>query len=120
MCAPNDQLSRIDAGLWQQLLQHAEVQSLWEVTQPFLAMVRQRQPEQFSPWLTNCLTSTIPELRNFARGLQRDAATVMAALAVPWSNGPVEGHIHQAKLIKRSMYGRANFDLLRQRVLYVK
>lgn len=120
ICAPNDQPSRIDAGLWQQLLQHAEVQSLWEMTQPFLAMVRQRQPAQFSPWLTNCLTSTIPELRNFARGLQRDAAAVMAALAVPWSNGPVEGHIHRVKLIKRSMYGRANFDLLRQRVLYVK
>jgi len=36
----------------------------------------------------------------------------------PWSNGPVEGQVNRLKLIKRSMYGRAKFDLLRQRVLY--
>ena len=41
-----------------------------------------------------------------------------AAVAEPWSNGPVEGHIDRLKLIKRSMYGRAGFDLLRQRVLH--
>jgi hypothetical protein len=35
----------------------------------------------------------------------------------PWSNGQVEGHVHRLKLIKRSMYGRANFDLLRSRVV---
>ncbi|MHB1838977.1 MAG: transposase [Acidobacteriaceae bacterium] len=36
----------------------------------------------------------------------------------PWSNGPVEGQIHRLKLIKRFMYGRANFDLLRLRVIH--
>jgi transposase len=34
-----------------------------------------------------------------------------------WSNGPVEGHVHRLKLIKRQMYGRASFNLLRARVL---
>jgi transposase len=34
-----------------------------------------------------------------------------------WSNGPGKGHVHRLKLIKRSMYGRAKFDLLRLRVL---
>ena len=46
------------------------------------------------------------ELRNFADVLQRDAAAVKAALTLPWSNGPVEGHINRLKLIKRSGYGR--------------
>ena len=32
--------------------------------------------------------------------------------------GPVEGQVNRLKLIKRSMYGRAKFDLLRQRVLH--
>ncbi len=40
-----------------------------------------------------------------------------AAVAEPWSNGPVEGQINRIKLIKRQMFGRAKFDLLRQRVL---
>jgi transposase len=56
-------------------------------------------------------------LRNFARGLRRDYGAVLGALQEPWSNGPVEAHVHRLKLIKRGMYGRANFDLLRQRVL---
>ena len=57
-------------------------------------------------------------LASFARRLQRDQDAVVAALQTPWSNGMVEGHIHQRKLIKRQMYGRAGFDLLRLRVLH--
>ena len=40
------------------------------------------------------------------------------AVAEPWSNGPVEGQINRLKLIKRQIFGRAGFDLLRQRVLH--
>jgi transposase len=50
--------------------------------------------------------------------LQRDYAAVKAALMLPWSNGPVEGHINRLKLIKRSGYGRMQLDLLWQRMLY--
>jgi transposase len=60
---------------------------------------------------------TVPELQSFAAGLRRDKAAVMAALSLPYSNGQVEGQVNRIKLIKRTMYGRANFDLLRQRVL---
>jgi transposase len=57
-------------------------------------------------------------LRGFASSLLRDQHAVEAALTLPWSNGPVEGHVHRLKLIKRQMYGRASFDLLRPRVLH--
>ena len=60
----------------------------------------------------------LAELRAFARHLRRDYDAVRAGLSLPWSNGQVEGQIHRLKLIKRQMYGRANFDLLRKRVLY--
>jgi len=56
-------------------------------------------------------------LGSFAKHLCQDEAAVMAALQYRWSNGPVEGHVHRLKLIKRSMYGRAKFDLLRLRVV---
>jgi transposase len=49
--------------------------------------------------------------------LKRDYEAVKAALSVPWSNGQVEGQINRLKFIKRQMYGRAHFDLLRLRVL---
>jgi transposase len=50
--------------------------------------------------------------------LMRDQNAVKAALSLPWSNGPVEGQAHRLKLIKRQMYGRASFDLLRLLVLH--
>ncbi len=68
-------------------------------------------------WLERARGSASPEFRNFAAGLARDYVAIHAALTFPWSTGPVEGHINRLKLIKRSVYGRANCDLLRQRVL---
>nr|WP_282572105.1 transposase [Roseomonas acroporae] len=56
-------------------------------------------------------------LVSFARGIGRDIAAVVAAMTTPWSTSPVEGHINRLKTIKRSMYGRAGFGLLRSRVL---
>ena len=57
-------------------------------------------------------------MRSFAAGIRRDYAAVEAALTLEWNNGMVEGHITRLKLVKRSMYGRAGFALLRQRVLH--
>jgi transposase len=56
-------------------------------------------------------------LDRFAKGLGKDLDAVSAALELPWSTSPVEGQISRLKTIKRTMYGRAGFDLLRSRVL---
>ena len=63
------------------------------------------------------LASPVSTIRVFARSLQRDFDAVRAALTLPWSNGPVEGHVNRIKFLKRQMFGRANFDLLRLRIL---
>jgi transposase len=63
--------------------------------------------------LLNKLTMPVVEVRRFAVGLRQEYAAVAAALEHPWSNGPVEGHGNRLKTIKRQMYGRANFDLLK-------
>jgi transposase len=61
--------------------------------------------------------SGIIELSHFATSIEQDRAEVIAALSYAWSSGPVEGHVNRLKMVKRQMFGRANFDLLRQRVL---
>ena len=63
--------------------------------------------------------NALPALRSFAAGIQRDYDAVKAAASLGWSNGPVEGQVNRLKFIKRQMFGRANFDLLRRRVLYI-
>ncbi|OHV38527.1 transposase [Parafrankia soli] len=62
------------------------------------------------------ITEHLP-LHRYANGLERDLAAVSAGLTQPWSSGPVEGHVNRIKMLKRQMYGRAHFDLLRKRVL---
>jgi len=78
-------------------------------------MMRERDPSPWSLWQKAARKSP---LHHFVVQLQRDEAAVRAALTLPWSTGPVEGHINRLKLIKRQMYGRAKLDLLRIRVLH--
>ena len=65
----------------------------------------------------NALSCGVKDFETFAMGFKREHSAVEAALTLPYSNGQTEGQINRLKLIKRSMYGRASFDLLRQRVL---
>ena len=90
---------------------------LYRLTVQFTEMLRKRQPEQLRPWLDVARASDLRELKSLAEGIERDYAAVEAALRLPYSTGPVEGNINRLKLIKRSGYGRASFDLLRLRVL---
>ena len=69
------------------------------------------------PWLQEAETSAIAEVEEFAFGIRRDEVAVQAALVHAWSQGQVEGQINRLKLVKRGMFGRAGFDLLRQRYL---
>ena len=57
-------------------------------------------------------------LARFATNLGRDKGAVQAALDLPWTTSPVEGQVNRIKTIKRAMYGRAGFDLLRARILH--
>jgi hypothetical protein len=68
-------------------------------------------------WLAEARVCGIGAVETFAAGLERDGAAVRAALTEPWSSGQAEDQINRLKLLKRQSYGRASFDLLRQRVL---
>lgn len=88
-----------------------------ELARGFRKMVSERRSEELDAWLDAAESSEVAEIENFARALRRDYEAVAAALEYEWSSGQVEGQINRLKLIKRQMYGRASFDLLRQRVL---
>jgi len=119
LCKPVVELSAREAAYVTALLRLsppiAEAQRL--VT-TFRAVLSERDEERLAPFVDECEQSGISEVVGFARGLRRDYAAVQAAVRVHWSQGPMEGHIPRLKLLKRQMYGRAKFDLLRQRVLF--
>jgi transposase len=84
----------------------------------FIAMLHARDVGALAGWLERAQASAIREFTSFARGIRRDQAAVEAALTVEWNSGQVEGQVNRLKLLKRQSYGRAGFDLLRQRVLH--
>jgi transposase len=94
-----------------------DLAALQPLVQQFQRLVKERDAAAFITWRERAMRSTLPDLRSFVVGLDRDAKAVEAALTEPWSNGPVEGQVNRLKAIKRQMYGRANFELLRARVL---
>ena len=95
--------------------QQAEVAEAVDLAEDFATLVRQRQPAQLDPWLQRATTSTLEAVQRFAKGLYEDYQAVKAGVTLPWSNGPVEGHINRLKMLKRQMFGRAHLDLLSRR-----
>ena len=68
-------------------------------------------------WITSVREADLPFLHSFTRGLDLDIQAVTAALTLPFHNGRTEGVNTKTKMIKRQMYGRAGFTLLRHRIL---
>ena len=68
-------------------------------------------------WITAARASGVEELARFAAGLLPDFPAIEAGFTLPWSQGQTEGQTNRLKMIKRMLYGRASFDLLRQMVL---
>ena len=95
----------------------ADISTAYTLAQDFVRMVRERTADALADWIERATKSCVAELTSFANGLQRDLAAVTAGLSLSWSNGQVEGQINRLKMIKRTMYGRASFELLRHRVL---
>jgi transposase len=116
---PFDDLSKQEQGELLAMLQtSAMAEILYQLVQEFFRLVRARQGTQLDSWLASVEASGISELQRFANGLERDKAAVLAGLTLVHSNGQVEGQVTRIKLIKRMMFGRAGFALLRQRVLH--
>jgi transposase len=95
--------------------QQADLAEAIDLAQEFTHLVRQRQPERLDPWLQRATTSAVDAVRRFATGLYEDYEAVKAGVTLPWSSGPVEGHINRLKMLKRHMFGRARLDLLSRR-----
>jgi len=110
--------AQADQALLEQIqAQHRELAKAMARSQDFAELVRQHQPEKRDGWLERAAHSALKAFERFAAGVREDYEAVKAGVTLPWSTGPVEGHINRLKMLKRQMFGRANIDLLRRRVL---
>ena len=80
-------------------------------------MLRWRNADKLCTWIEAASASHFRFLAQFASTLRRDLKSVELSITTPRSNGPIEGQINRLKAIKRQIYGRAGFQLLKARVL---
>jgi transposase len=83
----------------------------------FYLMFKRRDNSLLDTWLEQVNISTLPEFKEVAARMESDFSAVREAVSSSWSNGVVEGHVNRLKMLKRQMYGRAGFELLRRRVI---
>ncbi|MFC7555562.1 transposase [Pseudoroseomonas wenyumeiae] len=96
------------------LLEVPALQTIVAVAKRLARLLRRKGDDRLEEALDKAAASP---LASFVTELRKDIAAVRAALDLPWTTNPVEGQINRLKMIKRTMYGRAGFDLLRARVL---
>ncbi len=94
-----------------------EMTDLARLVAEFAAILTERRGNELDAWMKQVREAGLTELGPFLRGLDQDHDAAITGLTVPFSNGPIEGVNTKIKLIKRQMYGRASFELLRHRIL---
>jgi transposase len=120
---PPERVSDAESWPLRHLEQDGEAALVITLVQRFAALLldagsaAKRASGNLERWLADARSSGVRALETFAQGLTQDAEAVRPAFTSPWSNGQTEGQVTKLKLLKRSMYGRANFDLLRRRLL---
>jgi transposase len=114
-----DRLDADDAQQLKEILARVPaLASTVEHVRAFAELMNNLRGHQLKDWITRVQQDQIPALQAFATGLLKDLDAVVAGLTLRYSSGAVEGHNNKIKMLKRQMFGRANFDLLRKRVLH--
>jgi transposase len=88
-----------------------------EHVREFADLMNKQRGDRLTDWIHRVQADPLPALHSLVTGLRRDLDAVVAGLSMPWNSGPVEGNVNRIKMIKRQMYGRASFPLLRKRIL---
>ncbi|RKH46872.1 transposase [Corallococcus llansteffanensis] len=121
------ELTTTETATLARIKQDEEAARVIALTQRFCELVRSRSVSQgakptrpcrpFEAWLGEARACGVRAVETFAEGLEQDGDAIRAALTSRWSNAQAEGQLTKFKLLKRQMYGRAGFDLLRRRML---
>lgn len=94
-----------------------ELASAAELTGSSAEMLTTLSGTRLPEWITEASDAGLPGINSFAAGLMSDFDAVTAGLTTDWNSGPVEGAVNRIKMLKRQMFGRAGFGMLRKRVL---
>jgi transposase len=101
----------------EQLLKLEPIKHGLDLVQGFRKLLAAQKEGGLDEWIKQAEAATGNPFKGFINGIRRDYDAVKKAFTSPWSNGQTEGQVNKIKYIKRQMFGRAKFDLLKARVL---
>jgi transposase len=93
------------------------IKNVRNVVLNFKRLMKDKEGDKLVEWCGNIINDKEENIKGFAKGVLQDFQAVYQGFVSNWSNGPVEGQVNRLKNIKRQMYGRAGFELLRRRVV---
>ncbi|MDO6354565.1 transposase [Caloramator sp. CAR-1] len=96
----------------------SDLSRLYNLIQNFKIIIEKREVDKFINWLKEAEESEFKELSVFVKGIYNDYEATLNILKTDFSNALLEGDVNRLKTIKRQMFGRAGFELLRKKVLY--
>ena len=93
------------------------ITELYAAIKEFYEILYSRRDERLETWLEKIENFNIPELQTYVNGIRIDINAVKNGIKLKYNNGLAEGSVNKIKVIKRIMYGRNSFDLLKAKVL---
>jgi transposase len=116
LCQKEDEWEQDQKLLLNKLLEKSDLlRQARNLCLEFKTMMEQKKGAELENWCQKA--SQLNSFKGFVRGIRQDFQAVKQALSSAWSNGQTEGQVNRLKNLKRQMYGKANFQLLRLRVL---
>ena len=108
----------LNKGIYSAVLdQYPELKQLLKLVKEFKVLLFNGDPYKLDYWIKSVENTAISELKSFAQGIHRDLQAVKNSIIYPYSNGLAEGTVNKIKVIKRTMYGRCGFQMLRRKIL---
>jgi len=97
---------------------HPDLVDIYQISRKFKELLFGQNADKLDEWINQTSSLNIPELNSFINGISRDIDAVRNAIIYKYSNGLAEGTVNKIKVIKRIMYGRCGFEMLKRKVLY--
>ena len=110
-----ENIAALTAGQYEQALKtYPLLGALYSLVKEFHAAIFSKKPEKVDTWIESAKKHDVPELQSFVEGVSKDLAAIKNGIIYPYNNGLV----NKIKVIKRIMYGRNSFELLKAKVLF--
>ena len=115
---PIDKVKKISQEQLDRVIErYPQIGEIYDIVGAFKNMLFSKNPDELEKWMEDAEALDIPLINRFVNGIRRDLSAVKKAIELDYNNGLAEGSVNKLKVIKRIMYGRCSFELLKGKLL---